>query len=133
MSEEPNYVWKGYRQYAEWPVGYVYFATFARECDARDVFKVGWSQNPWHRIRGISYDCGAPVRLIETIEIRRGNKWWGTSYNSLEYLIHDRLAAKRVHPWSLEPMHRSEWYALPVCDVPRIAAQFRQLISEEAA
>lgn len=128
-GSKPTYRRCGRRVYAEWPTGHVYFATFE---EPRDVVKVGWSQNPWYRTVDLGAMYGGKVRIIDTIEIRRGSKHWGVRYESLEQRIHRGLAQKRVHPWTLKFADRGEWYAMAVSDVPRLIETIERNIAREA-
>lgn len=131
MSDERfTEVRKGYKTYTEWKVGHVYFATFE---EPREVVKVGWSQNPWWRIKALGGMYRAKLRLIDTIEIPRGSKHWGVQSDGLEQRIHRSWARWRVDPLSLEFSDRGEWYAVTLADVQPMVDRIRTNVVQRAA
>jgi hypothetical protein len=127
---KPVYVKRYGRMYAQWPSGYVYFATFV---DRNDAVKIGWSQNPWWRVVQLGHEYGTKVRLIETIEIQRGSKYWGVGYDSLEARLHRAMARERIDPWTLEFADRGEWYSLTLDEVAGIVAKVTGILNKAAA
>lgn len=124
----PNYVIRRGRWFAEYPEGYVYFATFV---EPRDVVKIGWSQNPWSRMRDLSFQYGAEIKILKMLRVRRGSRHWGVCYGSLESRIHRELARRRVHPWTLEFAERGEWYSMPPSEVEALVANIRRNVTRE--
>lgn len=79
--------------------GFLYFVQ--AETDPNGPIKIGWSENPWSRLRELQQGCWLPLRIVHLIEIKRGDPGWGTGATSHERWFHERFKRLRLE---------SEWY-----------------------
>ena len=103
--------------------GFVYFAAFDEN---PFLVKVGWSRNPWRRVREFRRR-GQCARVLTTIQVDAGSAMAGVRADSLEKRAHRYLSAHRIDPSSGAPCPRGEWYFWPTFDVHDLEEQIRAL------
>ncbi len=117
------------RVYTLYNRGFVYFAEFTD--GPSGLVKIGWSQNPWSRVRELGFEFKEKLVIRELVQVSRGSRLWGTGYKGLERRLHDTFSALRVDLFTGEPSDRGEWFRLSPEQV-QAAVSFAKRAVEEA-
>jgi hypothetical protein len=80
--------------------GFVYFVQPIVQGQAPT--KIGWSTNPWAQCHEGQRWTWFQMRVVAVVEVPKGSPFWGTTFYSLERLLHDALRKERI---------AREWFA----------------------